>query len=318
MTKMANVQLTQLTPLTALTAMCHVKCPLCGADDSTLCYPATTSGEKSIEYFRCTSHHLAEHDDIVRCNRCGMVYTNPQPNAEELLNIYKEVEDPLYLEEAKAREYTFKQSLEGLHMAVRPPGRLLDVGCYTGAFMEVARAAGWDVSGVELSHWAANIAAKSGVGPVYEGLLENLPLPGQYFDVITFWDVMEHLSQPVLFLQEVRRHLKPGGIIGFSTHMVDSWAVKLLGKKYPFFMDMHLVHFSRATVKRILDEQGYELLSISRHQRVLGGQYFLEKLAANVPVGKSFLHWLSKRKWMANRFIRFNFLGLVNIAARRK
>lgn len=301
-----------------LTGMSHVKCPLCEADDYTIRYPATTSGEKSSEYFRCTSHHLAEHGDIVRCNRCGMVYNNPQPEAGKLLNIYKEVEDPLYLEEQKAREQTFKHSLKGLHIVTQPPGRLLDVGCYTGAFMEVARAAGWEVTGVELSHWAADIAAKTGVGLVYEGLLENLSLPKESFDVITFWDVMEHLAQPVLFLHEVGRLLKPGGIIGFSTHMVDSWAVRLLGKKYPFFMDMHLVHFSRDTVKRILAEQGYELLDISRHQRILGTGYFLEKLAAKAPVGKSFLKWLSKKKWLADRFIRFNFLGLVNIVARRK
>lgn len=310
--------------------MTYVKCPLCGGDEYTVRYPATTSAsapqavsspidnKKSVEYFRCTSHHLAEHDDIVRCTNCGMIYTNPQPDAGELLNIYKEVEDPLYREETKAREYTFKHTLAQLHTAIRPPGRLLDVGCYTGTFMEVARAAGWEVSGVELSHWAAGIAAKSGAGPVYEGPLGSLPVPGEYFDVITFWDVLEHLSQPGVFLQEVGRLLKPGGIIGCSTHMVDSWAVRLLGKRYPFFMDMHLVHFSRATLKRILEEQGYELIDISKHQRILRVGYFLEKLAAKAPVGKTFLRWLSKKKWLSDRFIRFNFLGLVNILAKRK
>ncbi|MCU0285377.1 MAG: class I SAM-dependent methyltransferase [Acidobacteria bacterium] len=308
-----------------LKTIAYVKCPLCGTDDYTVRYPATVSQsaktfskeEKNKEYYRCTNHHLAEHDDIVRCNNCGMLYNNPQPQAEILVNIYQEVEDPLYQEETKAREYTFQHTLGLLHKAIRPPGRLLDVGCYTGTFMQVANASGWEVSGIELSHWAAGIAAKIDVGPVYEGPLGNLPLPGEYFDVITFWDVIEHLAQPVLFLQEVGRLLKPGGIVGFSTHMVDSWAVRILGKKYPFFMDMHLVHFSRATVKRLLAEQGYELIKISRHHRILRVGYFLEKLAANMPIGKPFLRWLSKKKWLSDRFIRIKFLGLVNILARR-
>ncbi len=308
--------------MTHLMSMTYVKCPLCGADDYKICYPATTSAsagdevEKSAEYFCCTSHHLAEHGDIVRCKQCGMVYTNPQPDPEALLNIYKEVEDPLYLEETKAREYTFKRSLDHLHRFVKPPGRLLDVGCYTGAFMEAAGAAGWEVSGTELSTWAAEIARKTQTGPVYEVPLDQLPVPPAHFDVITFWDVMEHLPQPAAFLQDVAHLLKPGGVIGFSTHMVDSWAVRLLGTRYPFFMDMHLVHFSRATTKRLLEEQGFELLRITTHHRILRTGYFLEKLATKVPIGHRFVNRLSKKQWISNRFIRIGFLGLVNIFAR--
>jgi hypothetical protein len=99
--------------------------------------------------------------------------------------------------------------------------------------------------------------------------------------------------------------------------MVDSWAVRMLGTRYPFFMDMHLVHFSRATARRILEAQGYELLRIYTHHRILRIGYFLEKLSAKVPSGRSFLKWLSRKKWISNRFIRIGLLGLVNIFARK-
>ncbi|MCP5103392.1 MAG: class I SAM-dependent methyltransferase [bacterium] len=308
--------------MTDLIAMLPVKCPLCGADDYRVRYPSRRArglgGDKSkisMEYFRCTSHHLAEHGDIVKCNRCGMVYTNPQPDPGKLLNIYREVEDPLYLEETTARDHTFKRSLEQMHRFARPPGKLLDVGCYTGAFMETAKNAGWDVSGAELSNWAAEIAGQTGTGPVYQVPLNQLPVSPGSFDAVTFWDVMEHLSQPAAFLQDAARLLKPGGIIGFSTHMVDSGAVRLLGTRYPFFMDMHLVHFSRTTITRILEEQGYELLRIAPHHRILRSGYFLEKLAVKMPAGGSFVRKLSKKKWVSQRFIRIGFLGLVNIFA---
>jgi SAM-dependent methyltransferase len=246
-----------------------------------------------------------------------MVYNNPQPDPEELLNIYKEVEDPLYLEETQAREYTFKRSLDQLHRFIKPPGTLLDVGCYTGAFMQVAEVEGWEVSGLEISTWAADIARKAQKGPVYDVTLDQLPLPPGGFDVITSWDVMEHLPQPAAFLQDAANLLKPGGILAFSTHMVDSWAVRLLGTRYPFFMEMHLVHFSRATARRILEDQGYELLRIYTHRRILRIGYFLEKLSAKVPIGRSFLKWLCRKKWISNRFIRIGLLGLVNIFARK-
>ncbi|MCP4150174.1 MAG: hypothetical protein GY757_20675, partial [bacterium] len=85
----------------------YVTCPLCRADDYELYYPETVAPEeKGAGYFCCTSHHLGEHGDIVKCRECGMVFNNPQPDPGELLDTYKEVEDPLYLEETKARERT--------------------------------------------------------------------------------------------------------------------------------------------------------------------------------------------------------------------
>lgn len=299
----------------------YVVCPLCGADDYRLRYPGTVSPgeEKKIEDYRCTSHQLGRHEDIVQCNRCGMVYNNPQPGPEALLNIYKEVEDPLYREESGARERTFKRSLDQLHCFIKPPGRLLDVGCYTGVFMKVAAAEGWEVEGVELSSWAANVARETGFEKVYEKPLEQLALPKESFDVITLWDVIEHLSHPGEMLKNVFHLLKPGGVVAFSTHMVDSWAVRILGTRYPFFMDMHVVHFSRKTTKRMLAQEGYELLKIKSHHRILRTGYFLEKLHHKVRIrpARSVVNWLSRRKWLADRFIGIGLLGLVNIFAKK-
>jgi 2-polyprenyl-3-methyl-5-hydroxy-6-metoxy-1,4-benzoquinol methylase len=271
------------------------------------------------EHYRCTSHDLSQHGDIVQCRQCGMVYNNPQPDPDALLGIYKEVEDPLYLEETKAREQTFKRSLDQLHQFIQPPGKLLDVGCYTGVFMKIAAAEGWQVEGVELSSWAADIARESSIGTIYEKPLHQLSLPKDSFDVITLWDVIEHLTDPIDMLKNVNRLLKPGGILAFSTHMVDSPAVRIMGTRYPFFMEMHVTHFSRTTSARMLKEQGFELLRIKPHPRILRTGYFLEKLYHKVkfqPV-HSLLKWLAGKQWVSNRFIRLGLLGLVNIFARK-
>jgi 2-polyprenyl-3-methyl-5-hydroxy-6-metoxy-1,4-benzoquinol methylase len=297
-----------------------VACPLCGADDFRLKYPATTpqESERSAEHFRCTSHHLASHGDIVQCNYCMMVYNNPQPDAEALTGIYKEVEDPLYVEETEARERTFAHSLKQLHRYIRPPGKMLEVGCYTGIFMKAAVEAGWTVEGIELSNWAAEIARGLEIGTVYDEPLDRLQLPVNHYDVIVMWDVIEHLAQPVRLLSDVHRLLKPGGVLAISTHLVDSMAVRIMGTRYPFFMDMHVVHFSRATIRRMLEEQGFHLLRIRSHRRILKTGYFLEKLYHKIPIGRSIIKWLSNRKWLANRFIAIGLLGLANIYANKK
>ena len=303
-----------------------IKCPLCGADDYQVRYPATIPGwasfsslEMNPEHYRCTSHDLSQHGDIAQCRKCGMIYNNPQPDPDTLLRIYKEVEDPLYLEETEARERTFKHSLDQLHRFIQPPGKLLDIGCYTGVFMKTAAARGWQVEGVELSSWAANIARKSGVGTIYEAPVQQLSLPGESFDVITLWDVIEHLTHPQDMLKKVNDLLKPGGIAAFSTHMTDSPAVRLMGKRYPFFMEMHVVHFSRVTAARMLKNQGFELLKIRPHPRILRTGYFLEKLYHKIktPPVHRLIKWLARNQWISNRFIRVGLLGLVNIFARK-
>jgi len=120
-------------------------------------------------------------------------------------------------------------------------------------------------------------------------------------------------------LKNVNHLLKPGGIAAFSTHMTDSLAVRLMGKRYPFFMEMHVVHFSRAAVVRMLEDQGFELLKIRPHPRILRAGYFLEKLYHKVKIQPvhSLVKWLAGKQWISNRFIRVGLLGLVNIFARK-
>jgi 2-polyprenyl-3-methyl-5-hydroxy-6-metoxy-1,4-benzoquinol methylase len=299
----------------------RVSCPLCGSPDSRLRYPASEEKGESItaERFRCTSTSLSRHGDIVQCNRCHLVFSNPQLQPERVLDIYRAVEDPLYREESSARERTFARSLLQLQDLAKPPGRLLDVGCYTGVFMKVAATAGWKVTGVELSAWAAAIALREGHGQVHASALEDAGLEAASFDVITLWDVLEHLGRPAAMLENVRRLLKPGGIVAVSTHRVDSLAARLLGGRYPFFMDMHLVHFSRSTLERMLRACGFEVLACRRHVRVLRLGYFLDRLEARArfwPLRKLFA-WLARRRFLRERFIAIGFLGLANVFARK-
>ena len=80
--------------------------------------------------------------------------------------------------------------------ASRPAGRLLDVGCHVGTFIELAERAGFEVAGVEPSRWAAKRAEARVRGPVHVGVVEDAPLPEGAYDVVTMWDVIEHLPDP--------------------------------------------------------------------------------------------------------------------------
>jgi 2-polyprenyl-3-methyl-5-hydroxy-6-metoxy-1,4-benzoquinol methylase len=296
----------------------EVPCPLCGANNPKIRFPATraASVHNTSQYFCCTNSYLAQHGDIVECQACGMVYNNPQPDPEELLAIYKNVEDPRYLQEKTGREYTFRKSLQQLHTFRQPPGKLFDIGCYTGTFLEVASNAGWDVSGFELSSWAAALARRSGFSKIYEGDLSQIPIEPNSLEVITLWDVIEHLHNPADLLEHASRFLKNGGILALSTHLLDSYPVRIFGRYYPFFMEMHLVHFSRQTLQRMLAEHHFEILGILPHHRIIAATYFLEKLENMVPWGRSLMRPFLQHKWWHGKFVTISASGLANIFAK--
>ena len=122
--------------------------------------------------------------------------------------------------------------------------RLLDVGCSNGAFIHVANKMGMNCEGVEPAKEAAQAAQEAGL-KVSHGFLEEVRLPDNSFDVITLFEVIEHLKDPLSLLKECKRLLKPEGILGIRTGNTDSWTVKVFKGKWHYFnIDKHGGHIS--------------------------------------------------------------------------
>ncbi len=242
----------------------HIACNLCGSTDARVRYPCTLSdGEPAsgIEMFRCTSSGYGKHHTIVQCNQCGLVYTNPRPHCSDLLESYESVQDPLYLQEREGRVLTFSHHLVPLERFSGPAkGRkLLDVGCYTGVFLDVATASGWEAWGIDPSHWAIEQTRLRGLNAV-AGTLASVNWPTDSFEVVTMWDVIEHLADPFEELRQVWRVLCPGGLLVVHTMDIDSWFARLMGPRWPWLMEMHLFYFSQRTLKAMFDKAGFQVL----------------------------------------------------------
>ncbi len=255
----------------------HVVCPLCGADDARVCWDTDFGADATPldEYFRCTNTHYGRFGRIVRCRACGMMYRDPQE--EDPLTAYAATADEDYLGEWPARQATFERSLRQLHRFVRPPGELLDVGCSTGFFLRVARDAGWHAVGLEPSHWAVAHAQAEGL-EVLQGTLDSHPFrPGQ-FDVVTLWDVIEHVRDLRQTLAAARELLRPGGVLALTTMDVYSPIARVMGARWPHLMRMHLWYFGRRHMSRLLQEAGFESPHIAPHVRVLSADYLASRL----------------------------------------
>ncbi len=288
----------------------HVRCNFCGADDGVVRYPSTIRlGEDgNWRAFRCTHSGYGRHYTIVRCQQCGLVYTNPRPTGQAIVETYQSVEDPLYVEERDGRVLTFERHLESLERLTGPAdGRLLlDVGCYTGVFVEIAGEHGWDARGVEPSRWAVEQAQARGLH-VTQGTLDTASLPDAHFDVVTLWDVIEHLADPRGALEQVYRLLKPGGLVVVHTIDVDSLFARMMGARWPWLMEMHVYYFSRRTLWMMLEECGFRVLSDRPQGRYLRLGYLMNRIAALSPFVGRPAEWLVTKLGLRSLAMPVNF-----------
>ncbi len=300
--------------------MRSVKCNLCGADDWSVRYPTTdhSDGHPDVTAFRCTHDGYGSHPQIVQCRSCGYVYANPRWEDDELLDAYEAVEDEMYVHERAGREKTFTKHLESLEINVgeRSGKSLLDVGAYIGVFVEVARSRGWNAIGVEPSHWAVE-SARSREIPIIEGTLNAKELEGKQFDAITLWDVIEHVSDPSNELASIYQKLKPGGVVAVHTMDIDSLTSKVMGGRWPWLMEMHIHYFSRKTLTRMLENNGFEMAWIGAEGRYLSLGYIATRVAGiSRPIGRS-MSWLINKLGLAEATIPINLGDLMTAYARK-
>lgn len=281
----------------------HIRCNLCGADDYVVRIPSTLDRQKHADWnsYACTSGGYGYHGPIVACNQCGFVYADPRPQSAEVLDIYEAVQDPLYVEEREGRVLTFEHHLRPMERFTGPANgrRLLDVGAHTGVFVDIATRHGWDAWGVEPSTWAVEQARAQGL-QMHLGTLENADFPAGHFSVVTMWDVIEHVPDPFSTLQAAWRALEPGGLLVVHTMDIDSLFSRLMGRRWPWYMEMHLFYFSRHTLVAMLNKAGFRVRWMGAQGRYLQAGYLASRVTALLPlVGRPLerlVTWLKLRE----------------------
>lgn len=231
-----------------------VACNLCGSTQQELLW----EGQDGM--FDCPGHFT-----MVRCAKCSLIFLNPRPTPGEMSLYYPDDYEP-FRRTARAlkspvtdlirrvkllpRVRLVRQSMEG--------GHLLDVGCAAGGFLrEMRRTGKWKVQGVEPNAHLACFARETLELSVFTGRLTEANLPDESFEVVTMWDVLEHVHDPRATLKEVYRLLKPGGMLLASVPNANSVDAKLFGR-YWVGLDFprHLYVFSTSTLTALLEKAG--------------------------------------------------------------
>lgn len=164
----------------------------------------------------------------------------------------------------------------------RPVRALLDLGCGTGVFLDEARRAGFEVSGVEVSPYGAAVAAERGLS-VRRAALNDVELEPSSCDAVTLWDVIEHVPDPAETIARAAGALRPGGVLALSTGDVTSLCARLSGRRWHLFtLPEHLYFFSPASLCMLLQRAGLRVRRITREVNWAPLGYAVERLSKSL------------------------------------
>ena len=254
-----------------------VLCPVCGASDFQVLYTPWHTVTDPVKLFGAASGERGTQQ-IVRCTNaeCRMMYVNPRYPDAVILEGYEGADDQGHDTQHESRVLTFLRSLEKTCGAVAEARRCkaLDVGCAGGAFVEAARRYGYDATGLEPSRQLAASARARGLN-VIQGTLDSFH-PSEKYDVVSLWDVLEHVTDPIATLKACRALLNPKGVLIVNYPDSGTWQAKMAGKNFWWFLSVHLHYFDRHSIRVILEKTGFELFSTRRHFQQLQLGYLFE------------------------------------------
>lgn len=296
----------------------NVTCNICGADDFDIVYPELPGlNELDPKDLFSSSSHSISMEQIVKCKKCGLVYVNPRFKSKVIVSGYSGAVDHDYISQEKARLETFKRCLSVLNQYSGEKGRLLDVGAAAGYFVKVAQDDGWKAEGIEPSRWMSKYAKENLGIKVQPGVVHDYKFKSGSFDAITYWDVLEHVPDPLSDLTKTGKLLRKGGTLIVNYPDFGSLPAKIFKRKWWFILSIHLWYFTPATITKILNKAGFKVIKIQPHYQALELGYLVYRLKQYTELGYKVLH-LVFRVFGLLSFSMPYYAGQTMVIARKK
>jgi len=205
--------------------------------------------------------------DIVECDHCGLKFVDPLPTEEVIEEFYNKHKQPtqerieIYLKTRASRDRRDQRKLKLLEKIQKNKGQLLDIGCGMGLFVKNAADHGWKAQGVDLDREMIDFGKKTFGANLSCSMLSELP--EGHFDVITMFNLIDHLQTPVSFLKEVERILKPNGIIYTNLHDAGGWKARKYQADWSAYCPpMHLYYYTPLNLELLVNKSGLKVLMV--------------------------------------------------------
>jgi 2-polyprenyl-3-methyl-5-hydroxy-6-metoxy-1,4-benzoquinol methylase len=225
---------------------------------------------------------------IYKCAACGLGILDPQPQQDQLSNLYNQTYfENHYKEELQPDSdemiRRLKQESHRLRFfrPYKKTGRVLDIGCGRGYFLLVCRQQNYSVEGIDVSDNTAAYVNLILDIPVHVGFINNIALADAAYDVVTMWHSLEHTSDPHACIQMARRWLKEDGILVVDVPNHEGFDARKMWSKWPQWdLPFHFYHFTPRSLSALLEKHGFEIV----HHKSYLSEYVKEKLQkASIP-----------------------------------
>ncbi len=257
----------------------YTDCNLCHSNDYAIIYKSghSDNGGMVPQRYLCTEINKGDFGTVVQCRQCGLMYNNPRLKPQVAKELYVNSADPLYVKEQKQRIESFRRTARECEK-IKSGGNLLDIGSFYGFFLEAASKEKWQRYGVELSKNAIFYTRKHFGIDVFEGDLFAAHYPDRHFDLVTMWDVIEHLHNPKETLLEINRVLKDDGLLALVTPNINSFMARIFKDQWWFLVPSHIYYFTPRTIGKMLNEAGFKMIRKGTYGRSFTLSYWATKI----------------------------------------
>jgi SAM-dependent methyltransferase len=252
--------------------------------------------------------------DIVRCAGCGHMQLVDFPPEDELSEAYGAAGSEDYVSEEAGQRAT-AATLLGRIEAHTAPGRLLDAGCWLGFLLAEGRDRGWTGVGLEPSEFASAWARDHLGVDVRTAGLDAIPA-GERFDAVVMADVIEHLTAPAAALTRIRGALPASGVLALALPDAGSALARAMGRRWWSVLPTHVQYFTRASLTRLLEASGYEVLEITTAPKAFSVRYYLGRIEGYSPRMGRALVSAAERARLADRLWTPDFRDRMLVLAR--
>ena len=288
-----------------------IDCPICKSKNFKIIKKSNirsnTNHKKNYDLFNSSSSHKLTQQ-LVKCKKCELIYVSPRLLNEIINKGYSYNKDEKFILQNQERIQTFKINFNNIINIISYNNKkfsILDVGSAGGAFLLSIDSPLIECDGIEPNKLLVEEAkTKYPNLNIYPTTLEKFNKDKKY-DMITYWDVFEHLTDINNEIIYVNKFLKNNGFLLLNIPDYGSFYRKLLGFKWPFFLDVHLYYFEKKTINLFMKNNGFDLQKIIKHKQILKLGYIMERVSNVFPMFK-FLENIIKVTRLKNIKIKYN------------
>jgi len=259
-----------------------VPCPVCDSKSFTVLYEPWVDVTDPVKLYGAASG-IQGTQTLVTCNDCKMIYENPRYPEAVIIAGYMSSDEAGHDSQRPMRIASFYNALKANKANLPKPGaKVLDIGTAGGAYLEAATKFGYEAWGMEPSQMLVAEGKKRGL-KIEQGTIDSHKFQPGTFDLVSLWDVLEHVVDAKACLRECRRLLKPDGVLLLNYPDIGTGMAKAAGKKFWWILSVHIHHFDHKSVVNICEKTGFNVISQKPYWQTLEFGY-LEGMAAHLKV----------------------------------